>query len=83
MDNGNFYAYPNNKILWYDDAWIRNRITKNPGYEIDMTEYSVENIRKIETSDDFMYEIKEIRDRNPVKSSDLPNQEQINDQKSG
>ena len=54
MDNGNFYAYPNNKILWYDDAWTRNRITKNPGYEIDLTEYSVENRRKIETSDDFM-----------------------------
>ena len=27
-------------------------------------------------SDDFMYEIKEIRDSNPVKSSDLQNQEQ-------
>ena len=76
MDNGNFYAYPNNKILWYDDAWIRNRITKNPGYEIDLTEYSVENLRKIETSDDFMYEVTEIRDSNPVKSSDLTNQEQ-------
>jgi len=57
MDNGNFYAYPNNKIIWYDDAWIRNRITKNPGYEIDLNEYSTENKRKIETSDDFMYEI--------------------------
>jgi len=43
-----------------------------------MTEYSVENLRKIETSDDFMYEIKEIRDSNPVKSSDLTNQEQKN-----
>jgi hypothetical protein len=60
MDNGNFYAYPNNKILWYDDAWTKNRITKNPGYEIDLTEYSVENRRKIETSDDFMYEITQI-----------------------
>jgi hypothetical protein len=82
MDDGNFYAYPNNKILWYDDAWTKNRITKNPGYEIDLTEYSVENRRKIETSDDFMYEIKEIRDSNPVKSSDLTNQEQNNDQTS-
>jgi hypothetical protein len=71
MDNGNFYAYPNNKILWYDDAWTKNRITKNPGYEIDLTEYSVENRRKIETSDDFMYEITKIRDSNPVKSSDF------------
>jgi hypothetical protein len=75
MDNGNFYAYPNNKILWYDDAWTKNRITQNPGYEIDLTEYSVENRRKIETSDDFMYDVTEIRDSNPVKSSDLTNQE--------
>ncbi len=60
MDNGNYYAYPNNKILWYDDAWTKNRITKNPGYEIDLTEYSVENLRKIETSDDFMYEVSKI-----------------------
>lgn len=57
MDSGNFYAYPNNKILWYDDAWVRDRITKNPGYQIDMNEYSVENLRKIETSDDFMYKV--------------------------
>ena len=78
MDNGNFYAYPNNKILWYDDAWIKNRITKNPGYEIDLNEYTVENRRKIETSDDFMYEIIEIRDSNPAKSSDSTNQEQNN-----
>ena len=74
MDNGNFYAYPNNKILWYD-AWIKNRITKNPGYEIDLNEYTVENRRKIETSADFMYEVIEIRDRNPAKSSDSINQE--------
>ena len=60
MDNGNFYAYPNNKILWYDDAWTKDRITKNPGFEIDLTEYSVENTRKIETSDNFMYEINQI-----------------------
>jgi hypothetical protein len=81
MDNGNFYAYPNNKILWYDDAWTKNRITKNPGYEIDMTEYSVENRRKIETSDDFMYEITHIRDSNPVKSSDSTKSGEQNGQK--
>jgi hypothetical protein len=56
MDDGNFYAYPNNRIIWYDDAWLKNRIEKNPGYEIDLTEYSVENSRMIETSDHFIYE---------------------------
>jgi len=58
MNDGNFFAYPNNKIIWYDDAWIKNRITGNPGYKIDMNEYSVENTRQLETSDEFFYEIK-------------------------
>ena len=56
MDDGNFYAYPNNRIIWYDDAWLKNRIEKNPGYKIDLTEYSVENSRMIETSNHFLYE---------------------------
>ena len=59
MDDGNFFAYPNNRVIWYDDAWIKNRIQGNPGYKIDMREYSVENSRKIETSEDFIYEVKE------------------------
>ena len=57
-------------------------LPKNPGYEIDLTEYSVENRRKIETSDDFMYEITEVRDSNPVKSSDFNESGANDDQKS-
>lgn len=60
MDDGNFFAYPNNRIIWYDDAWTKNRINTNPGYKIDMTEYSVENSRRIETSDEYLYEVKEL-----------------------
>jgi hypothetical protein len=43
MDNGNFYAYPNNRIIWHDKAWTSVLLNKNPGYKIDMTVYSVEN----------------------------------------
>ena len=43
MDNGNFYAYPNNRIIWHDDAWVKEPINKNPGYKIDLNVYSVEN----------------------------------------
>lgn len=43
MDNGNFYAYPNNRIIWHDKAWTDVPLDKNPGYKIDMTVYSVEN----------------------------------------
>lgn len=53
MDEGNYFAYPNNRIIWYDDAWLKNRITKNPGYKIDLNVYSVENTRKVET--DYSY----------------------------
>ena len=57
MDEGNFFAYPNNRIIWYDDAWIKNRIEKNPGYLIDLNVYSVENSRKIQTSDHYIYNV--------------------------
>lgn len=60
MDDGNFFAYPNNRIIWYDDAWTKNRINTNPGYKIDMNEYSVENSRRIETSEEYLYEVKEL-----------------------
>ena len=59
MDDGNFFIYPNNRIIWYDDAWTFNRISKNPGYKIDMTVYSVENKRKLESDYSYMTEFKE------------------------
>lgn len=52
MDDGNFFIYPNNRIVWMDDAYISNRLTKNPGYKIDQTFYTVENSRDTQTSDD-------------------------------
>ena len=42
-----------------DSAWTFNRISKNPGYEIDTTLYSVENTRTFETSNHYIYNIKE------------------------
>jgi len=65
MENGNYYAYPNNRIIWYDDAWTFERITENPGYEIDLTVYAVEGRRTIETSDDYMYEVTQL-DNEPL-----------------
>ena len=54
MDNGNFYIYPNNRIIWHDDAWVENLISSNPGYKIDLTTYSVENKRQQFTDDSYM-----------------------------
>jgi len=54
MDNGNFYIYPNNRIIWHDDAWVDKPINSNPGYKIDLTTYSVENKRQQFTDDSYM-----------------------------
>ena len=54
MDNGNFYIYPNNRIIWHDDAWVDKPIDKNPNYKIDLTVYSVENKRRQFTDDSYM-----------------------------
>ena len=54
MDDGNYFVYPNNRIIWTDDSYIHNRLTKNPGYKIDQTLYTVENKRTGETSNDYM-----------------------------
>jgi hypothetical protein len=57
MDEGNFFSYPNNRIIWRDDAWVYKPIDSNPGYKIDMTEYSVENTRtKVFTDNSYMTE---------------------------
>jgi hypothetical protein len=54
MDEGNYFAYPNNRIVWYDKAWTHNRITTNPGYKIDETIYSVEGKLKQETDNYYI-----------------------------
>lgn len=58
VDDGNFYAYPNNRIIWHDDAWIDVPLRSNPGYQIDMTVYSVENKRNQITDNSYMTEFK-------------------------
>ena len=64
VETGNYYAYPNNRIIWYDSAWTFDRIEKNPGYEIDTNIYTVENNKTFETSDHYIYEIKETSSNN-------------------
>lgn len=61
MDDGNFFAYPNNRIIWQDDTWVYNPISSNPGYKIDMTEYSVENSRnKVFTDNSYITEFNDV-----------------------
>ena len=55
MDDGNFFAYPNNRTIWYDDAYMDERLTKNPGYKIDQNFYTVENTREEDVTTDDSY----------------------------
>jgi hypothetical protein len=59
MDNGNYFIYPNNRIIWMDKAWTYNRIKENPGYKIDMNIYTVENQSGYETNYLYMTEFKQ------------------------
>jgi hypothetical protein len=56
MADGNYFAYPNNRIIWHDDAWVYKPITSNPGYQIDLNTYSVENSRKVYTDNSYFTE---------------------------
>jgi hypothetical protein len=58
MDNGNYFIYPNNRIIWMDNAWTCNRISGNPGYQIDMNVYSIENKTNYETDYNYFTEFK-------------------------
>jgi len=58
LDNGNYAAQPNNRILWN----IPNFTTSNakPDYKVQTTTWNVENKNwKTDDSDDMFYEIKE------------------------
>jgi len=59
MDNGNYFIYPNNRIIWMDNAWTYNRISGNPGYQIDMSVYSIENKTNYETDYNYFTEFKQ------------------------
>ena len=59
MDNGNYFIYPNNRIIWMDNAWTYNRIAGNPGYQIDITVYSIENKTNYETDYNYFTEFKD------------------------
>jgi hypothetical protein len=58
MDNGNYFIYPNNRIIWIDKAYTFNRINANPGYKIDKNLYSVDSSRGYFTDDNYITDFK-------------------------
>jgi hypothetical protein len=69
MDEGNYFAYPNNRIIWFDKAWTYKRIAENPGYKIDTTIYSVEGSVKAETDNNYITTFSKIDERDTSSSS--------------
>lgn len=58
MDNGNYFIYPNNRIIWIDKAYTFNRIDKNPGYMIDRNIYTVDSARGYFTDESYITDFK-------------------------
>jgi hypothetical protein len=58
LDNGNYAAQPNNRILWHINSFTtRNEI---PDYKVQTNEWNVENKDwRTEDTDKFFYEIEE------------------------
>ena len=85
LHNGQYALYPNNRIRIYDNS-LTPKEPKTPDFKVSTRYYQVENSYErlgMGNEDEYFWKTSNERDRNPVKSSDLPNQEQINDQKSG
>ena len=63
LDNGNFAIQPNNRILWYDPAFIENPYTgtDRPDYIINSHEWICEmtESKYITTSDEYFYDVTE------------------------
>jgi hypothetical protein len=60
LENGQFAAQPNNRVLFYDQSLTAKGVTK-PDFKVSTREFSCEDSQKWSAgdSDDFFYEIKE------------------------
>ena len=58
LDNGNFAAQPNNRVLWTVNSFTTR--SEWPDYKVQTTEWNVENKDWVtDDTDKFFYEIKE------------------------
>lgn len=58
LDNGQFGAYPNNKILWEELAFVTQRMEGRPDYKVNRHKFHAENVDWVTTNDDrFFYDI--------------------------
>jgi hypothetical protein len=54
LENGYFCAMPNNRIVWQDQAFVKNNNVKHD-YKINRNKFFAESERTIENENDFFY----------------------------
>ena len=60
LENGHFGAYPNNKILWEEAAFVTKRGDARPDYKLNTHRFNAENGDWFATGDDrFFYDFQE------------------------
>lgn len=65
LENGQYGAYPNNKILWEEVAFVTNRIEIRPDYKVNRHSFHAENGTWVTSDDDrFFYDIHEAEKKN-------------------
>lgn len=70
LGNGHFGAYPNNKILWEEIAFVNKKIEGRPDYRINMHKFHAENGNGLIADDNrFFYEIQEPKPAREAKPS--------------
>lgn len=59
LDNGNFAAQPNNRIQWYEQAFVTKPFKERPDFKTNTQVWKAENGRKWQTedSDKMFYEV--------------------------
>lgn len=58
LDNGYFCAMPNNRIVWQDQAFVKNNNIKHD-YKINRNRFFAETDRTIENEDEYFYTTEE------------------------
>jgi len=63
LDNGQFAAQPNNRVLFYDQSLTKSKVVK-PDFKVSTKEFTCEDSSKwsVGDEDDFFYNIKEKKD---------------------
>ena len=69
LDNGMFAIQPNNRLQFYEPSHVTKRFLSQPNYKVNTDEWNCEAYSKwiTESSNNWAYEILEIKENNDLK----------------